>query len=272
MRSPARFGRSFLVFALVTALGWNPAAGQERVITDDEWCKDEGRRDHETVCEVRERTLEAGRPIDVDASPNGGIKVEAWDRSDVQLRAKVVAWADEASGARGVADEIEVAVDGAKIRSEGPKQKNDRGWSVSFRLMVPRSSDLKLRSTNGGIGIHGVSGDLEFRTTNGGLHLTALAGNVHGSTTNGGLHIELAGKGWEGDGLDVATTNGGVKMSIPDGYSAHLETGTVNGGLHIDFPITVQGRIDRKLSTDLGEGGKTIRAFTTNGGVTISKS
>ncbi|MGH7719113.1 MAG: hypothetical protein ACREON_09755, partial [Gemmatimonadaceae bacterium] len=72
--------------------------------------------------------------------------------------------------------------------------------------------------------------------------------------------------------LDLRTTNGGVDLSIPGNYSATLETGTVNGGMSIDFPITVQGRITRRLTTQLGGGGPTIRAITTNGGVRIRRS
>jgi DUF4097 and DUF4098 domain-containing protein YvlB len=71
--------------------------------------------------------------------------------------------------------------------------------------------------------------------------------------------------------MDVSTTNGGVSLSIPENYSAHLETGTVNGRLNVDFPITVQGELKRELSANLGSGGATIRAMTTNGGVRIRR-
>jgi hypothetical protein len=39
----------------------------------------------------------------------------------------------------------------------------------------------------------------------------------------------------------------------------------------MDFPVRVQGRLGRDLSTDLGSGGPTIRAKTTNGGVTVRR-
>jgi hypothetical protein len=71
--------------------------------------------------------------------------------------------------------------------------------------------------------------------------------------------------------LDVKTTNGGIVMSVPANYSAHLETGTVNGSLQIGFPVTVQGNITRELAVNLGSGGPTIRARTTNGGVRINR-
>ena len=55
------------------------------------------------------------------------------------------------------------------------------------------------------------------------------------------------------------------------GYNARLETGTVNGGMTVDFPVTVRGRIGRRVETQLGSGGPLVRAITTNGGVKISE-
>jgi len=125
---------------------------------------------------------------------------------------------------------------------------------------VPRRTDLSLVSHNGGIAISDVSGRLEFSAVNGGVSLKRVGGSVHGGTTNGGLSIELAGDRWDGEEMDVKTTNGGISMSVPENYSAHLETGTVNGNLSIDFPVTVQGRITRELAVNLGSGGPTTRA------------
>ena len=80
---------------------------------------------------------------------------------------------------------------------------------------------------------------------------------------------------WEGETLDVKTTNGGVHLSIPDGYSAHLETGTANGRVRFGFPVNAptneRGRYSNQISTDLGTGGPTIRVITTNGGVHVGR-
>jgi DUF4097 and DUF4098 domain-containing protein YvlB len=118
-----------------------------------------------------------------------------------------------------------------------------------------------------------VTGNMRFDTTNGGVRLQDIGGRVNGETRNGGLNVMLSGNRWEGEGLDVETSNGGVTMAIPDGYNAELETRTVNGGLRIDFPITVQGELTgrRGLSTTLGSGGPLVRARTTNGGVKITR-
>src|SRR5262249_10213698 len=145
-----------------------------------------------------------------------------------------------------LAKQIRIQTAGGRIVADGPARQRDMQWSVSYEVFVPRRTDLTLDAFNGGIAISEVTGKLDFTAINGGVVLRRVGGNVHGSTTNGGLVIELAGDRWDGETLDVKTTNGGIVMSVPENYSAHLETSTVNGGLSIDFPVTVQGRITRE--------------------------
>jgi hypothetical protein len=98
-----------------------------------------------------------------------------------------------------------------------------------------------------------------------------VSGDVRGSTVNGGLNVELDGDHWEGAGLDARTTNGGVSVKVPDGYSCRLAVATVNGGVRADFPLTVQGRLDKNLDVTLGAGGAPVRLATTNGGVHLKR-
>ncbi len=238
---------------------------------NDPWCRDSDGGDRGRYCEVREQTLPARSSLAVDAGRNGGVSVKAWDRNQVLVRAKVQAWARTDEDARDLARDVTVRTDGT-IQADGPETERRTGWSVSYEISVPRDTDLRLEAHNGGIGIEGVHGSLRFETVNGGVYLTSVAGDVQGETRNGGLHVELGGDRWDGPGLDVQTTNGGVHLQVPDRYSAHLVTGTVNGGLRIDFPIMVQGMIRHRIETDLGKGGATIRLTTRNGGVTISRN
>lgn len=249
-----------------------PAPQGGQVVQDDDWCRESGYdRDRDHYCEVREFTLSADRDvIAIDASPNGGIRVEGWERNEILVRAKVQGQSRDEGGAREIVNEVDVMM-GRTIEADGPRTGRNEGWSVSYRVYVPYDSNLDLESLNGGITINDVAGRMHFRTTNGGIHLSGLRGDVDGRTTNGGLNIELSGEGWEGAGLDVRTTNGAVKVYLPEDYNCQLETGTVNGSFRIDFPIMVQGRIDRQIEATLGEGGKTIRATTTNGSVTVAR-
>jgi hypothetical protein len=238
-------------------------------------------RRRSTHCEILEETVTAST-IDVDAGPNGGIRVQGSNRNDTRVRMMVVASAGSEQRAREIASAVRLTTTGGRIRADGPdvssrgnRDGRDEGWYVSFEVLTPQNGDLRLNTRNGGIALHDFRGRADFRAQNGGVSLVDVNGDVRGSTTNGGLNVSLSGSRWEGAGLDVETTNGGVRLLVPASYSAILETGTVNGGLDIDFPVTVQGRLpggrNRRLTTTLGDGGARIRVETTNGGVRVAR-
>lgn len=265
-RSATRYGyrgndRSFHHLGQ-TGTDADPCAG-------DSW----NNNDYRQHCEVRDSSLAAG-PLTVDAGDNGGITVEAWDRNEIRVRAVVRGSAGSDERARELANGVQVQSGGGRVSATGPDRTDRREWwSVSYRINVPRKNDLDLNANNGGISITGVSGNVRFDTTNGGVRLTDLAGRVNGSTRNGGLTVNLGGDRWDGEGIDVQTSNGGVTLAVPEGYNAQLETRTVNGGFRSDIPLTIQGELStrRGISTQLGSGGPTVSVRTTNGGVKIGR-
>lgn len=261
-------GRGAVGLAL-TVLAAFPLAAQGRVVTDVDWCRDAGNSDRGvTACEVREFELSGSQPLRVDAAPNGSIRVEGGGGSGYTVRVRVTTHAEDDAAATAMLRQVRVRTDGNRLDADGPRTGRRAWWSASYRVQAPRTSDLDLRSTNGGIAINDVHGTIRMRTVNGGITLSGAGGDVEGRTTNGGIHADLAGSRWDGTGLDLQTTNGGVRLTIPEGYSASLETGTVNGSLQVDFPVTVQGRVNRdRLTLDLGEGGPPVRVVTTNGSV-----
>ena len=107
---------------------------------------------------------------------------------------------------------------------------------------------------------------IDVRAVNGPISLRELAGDVRARAQNGPISITLGGSRWKGAGLDAETHNGPMVLYVPEGYNAHLETGTTNGPMSIGFPITVVGRsLQQRITTTLGDGGPTIRARTQNG-------
>lgn len=227
-------------------------------------------------CEIKEQTLPSGGVVTVDGKMNGGIAVKGWERPEILVRAKIETRAPTQAEAQSLAQQVRIETTALNIRAEGPDSRNDYQWYVSFEIFVPTRSDLNLKANNGGIAIADVNGRIEFTTLNGGVALSRVGGAVSGRTTNGGVHVELAGTRWEGESLNVRTTNGGVNLVVPDNYSAHLVTGTTNGNVRADFPLNLplneRGRMPNDISVDLGSGGPTIRAITTNGGVHLSRS
>jgi hypothetical protein len=230
--------------------------------------------DKVSFSDLREMTLPASGNVTVDGGRNGGISIKGEERSDVLVRACVQTWGTTDEAARAVAANIKIGA-GGTIKAENAT--DDKNWSVSYQIMVPRATNLNLRAQNGGISISGVDSSAEFETMNGGVSLSNVSGSMKGRTINGGVNVKLAGNSWRGSGLDVQTTNGGVHITMPSTYAARFETATVNGGFSSDIPGLQVEKTDEnghrravKISTDLNGGGAPIRAVTTNGGVRIT--
>jgi DUF4097 and DUF4098 domain-containing protein YvlB len=231
------------------------------------------RGDNEQFCETRDLIMPSGKSLTVDGRQNGGVTVHGWDQNQAKVVAMVQTQAGTAAEAALIAKQIVIAAGNGDLRANGPSLdgNNRESWSVSYEIWTPRHTDLALSASNGGISVDGLDARLELETVNGGLHIADVAGDVHGTTVNGGVTADLTGDRWRGTGLDLRTSNGGVRLNIPANYSAQLETGTVNGHLDVGFPVTVQGSIGRRFTTQLGGGGPMIRATTTKGGVSVRR-
>ena len=282
MRVRTYFAHSLLFAAVLSspALAQRTERYPDRVSPDraiEDWldsCRDGRNRwndDRERFCEVREKRISRTRMLDVDGRENGSVSVHGWDRSEVLVLAKIQADGEDASDAKDVASRVNIMTDDGRVRAEGPSTRRRQSWAVSYEIWTPRQTELHVSTHNGGIRVDDMDARLDLGAVNGGIALNRVSGDVRGETTNGPLNVDLDGDRWRGAGLDLRTTNGPVNLGIPEGYSARLETGTVNGGMRIDFPVTLQGTIGRRITTQLGDGGPPIRAITTNGPVSIRR-
>jgi hypothetical protein len=288
--SHVSFSRPLIALALLAAA--SPLHAQRSFEADDarwaESCRDGwgGYDDRGRACEVRAVPVKlAGHALDIDGRQNGGIRVVGWGGDSVRVTARIQTTARDDDEARALIKSVKITADGRRVSADGPSRSNrdeddcryscgrrsPSNWSVSYVVYVPRHFDLQLDAHNGGIDVSGVTGKLDLRTTNGSVSLTDIGGDVHARTQNGSLNVQLAGSRWDGSGLDAETQNGAVRMSIPESYAASIETGTVNGRVNTDFPVTLRGRIGRQLNLPLNGGGAPLRAMTTNGSVTLSR-
>lgn len=269
--------RDFRLLAVLAAIQMSLPALAHAQASDQRWISDcESNKNHNnrrsTHCSVRVFDLSARSSLSINAGFNGGVEVLAWDEPGIEVHARIQARDRSMSEARELAEGIEIDSTGPILRATGPSG-NDGSWSVSFLVMVPRRMDLEATAHNGPVSVENVSGKMNLSVVNGPLDLSGLSGDVHARAENGPLMVRLVGSEWDGAGLDAETRNGPISIEIPKDYSAELETGTVNGPLAVNFPLTVtlQGRAPQRIRTTLGHGGAPVRAVTTNGPATIDR-
>jgi hypothetical protein len=223
-------------------------------------------------CDIREQTLPSVGRLSVEGH-NGSATVKGWLRSDVLVRARVDSVAETQAAADLLASQVSLDIGGGQVSSIGPDSIDNSWWSVSYEIFVPQATDVSVKTHNGGGTISDVRGQIRFDAHNGGVHLKRVAGDVGGSTHNGGIEVELMGTIWDGRQLEVSTYNGGITVTMPAGYSAHIQAETSSGRIQSDFPITVSGEVrPRQLDTNIGSGGPPIHLTTHNGQVTLKRS
>ena len=150
------------------------------------------------------------------------------------------------------------------------------GWhgrraKINFNLQVPRGVSFHALTTNGNVLGHNLQSVVEATTTNGNVDVSTGEW-ASATTTNGGIHVSIGNAKWNGE-LKVTTTNGSVEVTMPSSAEFRVHAVTTNGGIHTDFPITVQGSFSSKeLSGTVGGGGRELRVVTTNGGIKLIKS
>lgn len=223
--------------------------------------------------EIKEQLLTApAKKLSIDAGKNGGIRVVAWNRSEVSIKACVQASGRDETEARKRTAAVRIETADGVIRAVLPSGTGeDYSFGASYDIRVPENTDLFLKTNNGGINLSGVRGSIEFDLNNGGVVLDKIAGLVRGQTVNGSLNIKLSGDRWDGSGIDARTTNGSISISFPENYSARLETATKRGNFRVNFPVDKTRDDNYRLNLDLGAGGAVIKTLTQNGQVLINR-
>jgi len=234
--------------------------------------------------------IEAGRTVYV-RNMNGAIRVESgsgttaevraekrWrrgDPKDVTITAAKTARGDILvcaiwEGRQTRCDEDGYSSRGGDSWWRGDRDRND--VSVEFTILLPNGVKLDASTVNGGLGIAGATAPVKARTVNGSIDAASTSGPVSARTVNGGIRVRA---GTIGDGpVEYSTVNGSITLELPEGLNADIEMRTVNGSITSeDFPITVQGRIDRRrLEGKIGKGGPELSVSTVNGSIRLRKN
>jgi hypothetical protein len=239
------------------------------------------------LSETIDRTFDvrAGAKV-VLTNVNGRITINSWDQPRVHVIAKKEVDGDRDQLKKALQElrvEMQPRDGGLVITTHYPKE--DHGiasifdWlsgdhidaEVRYEVTVPRTMNVDVSNTNGGIHLSDVTGALELDTTNGKIDVKRCAGSLDASTTNGSINAELL-RITKGQPLSFETTNGRIEVAVPANAAADIDASTTNGSISSDLPVATKGTSSNSLRGTINGGGTSLRLRTTNGGITIRKS
>lgn len=199
---------------------------------------------------------------------NGSVRIEGWDRDEVEIRAIKTA-PDQESLLDLVAIDVDAKPEALTVSTRYP-QEGGVGVAVDYVVHVPRRAQLQhVNDINGTLRIFRSEAVGDLHTVNGNIEVYESSGDVHAHTTNGNVYVELKHPA-DARGAFAETTNGSVFLAIPADLSAQLEARCMNGRFSSELPIAMLGSVQpRTIHGQLGHGGAPIHLSTINGAIRV---
>jgi len=169
--------------------------------------------------------------------PEGGIRVQSWDKDDYSIRVCKSAAGRTEEKARKTLESIGLSLSGGRLDIDAP---SNRAWNVHLIVKVPKNAQLELQTENGEINLKNVSGSIHAKSENGPIDLTKCSQKVDATTENGPISIrggrgdfrvraqngpisvDLLGTSWDGTGLEARTENGPLSLNLPGNYKSGI--------------------------------------------------
>lgn len=199
---------------------------------------------------------------------NGTVRIEAWDKNEVEVRAIKTTPDSEA-----ILDLVNIDVDSKpealSISTRYPQEEGVE-VAVDYVIHVPRHAQLNhINNVNGTLRVVSSESIGELHTVNGNIEIYEGGGNVRAHTTNGNVYLELKRPG-DSRGASAETTNGSVLLAVPADLPADLEARCMNGNFSSELPMEIRGADrPRMVHGRLGHGGTPIHLSTINGAIRV---
>jgi len=207
---------------------------------------------------------------------NGPVHISSWDRNEVKVDAIKRAWTKERLDEAKI--EVDARAGSVVIHTEYPHGDHDF-WndgrhnnpaSVEYTLTVPRNANLdEIKLVNGALDVRDVAGEVRASCVNGRIEAQNLQGRVHLNSVNGELIASI--DKLPSSTLEIASVNGGMRLTLPSDARADIEASTVSGGISNDFgmPVTRHQFVGHSLHGQLGNGGTHVKLSNVNGRIEI---
>ncbi len=257
--------------------GAGNALGIDVQIANDGWSR---RRFKEFMDEFQVDFQQTGNDVRVDAEYDRGLS-SFWDsigrhvkvRFTISVPAKYNVDLKTAGGGISVND-----LDGTVLAGTS-------GGSLTFGEI---KGSVTGKTSGGSIRLEGCDGTANVRTSGGSIRLGRVRGDVDAHTSGGSIEVEevmgALSASTSGGYINAAiseqpkadcrlTTSGGsITVRMASAVKVNVDAQTSGGHVSTDFPVMVQGRIDRNaLRAEINGGGPELYLRTSGGSIHLEK-
>jgi DUF4097 and DUF4098 domain-containing protein YvlB len=166
--------------------------------------------------------------------------------------------------------EVNVRTSGGSLDLDditGPVWGKTSGGSIRVGNI---NGDVDIDTSGGSINIDRARGNVTAHTSGGSITVDEVMGSIHADTSGGSIKAHIS-KQPDSD-CRLTTSGGGVTVYLTRNIAVDLDASTSGGSVHTEFPVTIQGKIDkRKLKSKINGGGPLLTLHTSGGSIYIKE-
>lgn len=217
-----------------------------------------------------ERKLKVAGPANLDLRTEaGGIYVNPGPAGAVHVRAilkpqaEALAPDDVQRNIRELEQHPPVEQSGNTIRVGHVDPSMLRGVVMRLEITAPADSQVRARSSSGGVHVSGMRGLADLAATSGGVEASDMGGEVRADAQSGGVQVSQTSAA----PIHIRSRSGGVKVRLASGAGYDLNASVESGGMRAP---AIEGTSNkREARGKLRGGGPLVEIRAGSGGVTI---
>ncbi len=169
-----------------------------------------------------------------------------------------------------VEGEVNVRTSGGSLDLDdisGPVWGKTSGGSIRVGHV---NGDVDIDTSGGSIKIDCARGNVKAHTSGGSITVDEVIGSINADTSGGSIKAHISQQ--PGSDCRLTTSGGGVTVYLTRDIAVDLDASTSGGSVHTEFPLTIQGKIDkRKLKSKINGGGPLLYLHTSGGSIYIKE-
>lgn len=231
----------------------------------------------------------AGGTLSVAGAPNGSIRVEGWNKNEIEISAEIEIQAETEAGLNEISKVtgfvLEESMGRTGIVSLGthdkkylksvnkkfPKNLIGLPFRIDYVVKVPQYCDLQIDGGKGDLYIAGVDGTMKINYLDTNAKLNLVGGGILAVFGGGTVDVNVPTRSWRGRFADIQLATGTMSVSLPPSLDAEvdasiLRTGKIENTYPDLKPRTRKDKFSEKLiAAKSGTGGVPLK-FTVGDG------
>lgn len=234
-----------------------------------------------------------GGTVTVTGAPFGSIRIEGWNRNEIEISAEIEIQAPTEADLAMIAGFSGFVLDSSfnhlRVTSVGPHDKTflkkrkiklpkhlvGLPFKIDYVLKVPRFCDLNIDGGAGNFSLVGVDGNMRINYVKGDAKMSLDGGAVQAVFGEGNVEIAIPTRSWRGRFADIQLSRGNMSIALPVALNASvsatiLRTGQIENSVAAIKPRTRNDKFTEKsIIGNAGNGGIPITLTVGDGTMKI---